>query len=167
MLDEGDRYGIWLEWDGKEAPTGPAFASRLDGHGRLDVYLHQNGMEMLRDITPAEVFESDLFRRRTNRCRKRRPGARHVLLAHGPTIEGGGSNSGRAGDELRRILDGRIAPSFTPRAVQKRRRSPSLSPQAHHPTAYVSPHVLSTAPMAGRPAAKQHNRRSLAARIEA
>ena len=33
MLDGGDRYGAWLEWDGKDAPTGPAFAARLDAQG--------------------------------------------------------------------------------------------------------------------------------------
>lgn len=62
MLDGGDRFGAWLEWDAKEVPGGSAFALRVDDHGRFATYIHQNGMEMLREVIPAEVYASNLYR---------------------------------------------------------------------------------------------------------
>ncbi len=62
MLDGGQNFGAWLIWDGKEAATGAAFTSRLDNEGRFAPYLHQNGMEVLRDAIPPEIITSDLYR---------------------------------------------------------------------------------------------------------
>ena len=64
MIDPAaDAYGAWLVWDAFDAP-GPAQdgASPAGERGRLAVYWHQNGIEMLRDVIPAGVADSPLYR---------------------------------------------------------------------------------------------------------
>lgn len=57
-------YGAWLIWECNDAPLngdGP-WKARRDANGNLATYWHQNGMEMLRDVVPAEIYASDLYR---------------------------------------------------------------------------------------------------------
>ena len=57
MIDAGpDHFGAWFAWNDdvlKEA--------RAVGTPRFATYWHQNGMEMLHDVVPAGVLDSDLY----------------------------------------------------------------------------------------------------------
>ena len=59
MIDP-DRYGAWLVWDHADAPR--IDDARSTAAAPLAVYWHQNGMEMLRDVVPAEILASDLYK---------------------------------------------------------------------------------------------------------
>ena len=54
-----DQFGAWLAWDHDDAPVHPGSAQAL---GRTSVYWHQNGMDMLRDVVPADIIASNLFK---------------------------------------------------------------------------------------------------------
>ena len=60
----GNRFGAWLVWDGADQPidTHGDSAAHIDAKGRLAIYWHQNGMDMVRDGVPPEILDSDLFR---------------------------------------------------------------------------------------------------------
>ncbi len=60
MVD-ADRYGAWLVWDGAAAPCDGCGASP-GADAKMQVYWHQNGMEMHRDVVPAEIVDSDLYK---------------------------------------------------------------------------------------------------------
>jgi methyl-accepting chemotaxis protein len=65
MIESGtDRFGAWLVWDGADAPqdTSPDARARRDSANRFATYWHQNGIEMLRDVVPADIYDSDLYR---------------------------------------------------------------------------------------------------------
>lgn len=83
MILGGDRFGSWLEWDGKDAPQGAAFHARLDAQGRFACYIHQNGMEMVRDVIPPEIYGSDLY------LVPRREGRAYLLAPHRIEAENG------------------------------------------------------------------------------
>ena len=63
MID-ADRYGAWMAWDAADAPLDASAEakSRRDAAGRFSTYWHQNGMEMLRDGIPAQIYDNDLYK---------------------------------------------------------------------------------------------------------
>jgi methyl-accepting chemotaxis protein len=57
LIDAGtDRYGAWFVWAPGKAPLAGKMAETFQ------TYWHQNGMEMLQDVVPRDILDSDLYR---------------------------------------------------------------------------------------------------------
>ena len=61
MVTDGNRYGAWLSWDGPTAP-GDSAGGRQDAHAGFTSYVHQNGMEIVREGIPEAIYDSDLYK---------------------------------------------------------------------------------------------------------